>query len=201
MLSDFSEKEIAIFNGLFELIKQGCNPYSIKVSDMAKAANVGKGTIYEYFDSKQEAISKAILFNISKEIESSFNRIKSKTCFKEKFDETLNIIAENTNNNLSIFNTLFSSNGLNDFYKYLIDEDHYFYTCTSTIDLMLEHLLDVGYKEGIINSKENKYYQNIALLSSIGSFSMYVSYHRIYKDISIDEAKEISYKLLINALN
>jgi len=111
------------------------------------------------------------------------------------------LIAENTNNNLSIFNTLFSSNGMNDFFKYLIDEDYYFYTCASTIDLMLEHLLDVGYKEGIINTKENKYYQNIALLSSIGSFSMYVSYRRIYKDVSIDEAKEISYKLLIKALN
>jgi hypothetical protein len=45
----YSEKKIAIFNGIIELMEKGINPYSIKVSDIARAADVGKGTIYDYF--------------------------------------------------------------------------------------------------------------------------------------------------------
>lgn len=201
MQTDFSEKEIAIFNGLMELIKQGCNPYSIKVSDIAKASNVGKGTIYDYFDSKEEAISKAILFNISKEIESSINRVKLKESFQDKFNETLNIIEENMENNLSIYNTIFTSRGMDEFYEYLVDEKNYLKQCMYTIENMVDHMLDLGFKEGIINTSESKYYQRMALRSSIGSFSVYLSHRKMYKEISIDEAREVAYKLLIKALN
>lgn len=201
MHTDFSEKEIAIFNGLMELIKQGCNPYSIKVSDIAKASNVGKGTIYDYFDSKEEAISKAILFNISKEIESSINRVKLKESFQDKFNETLNIIEENMENNLSIYNTIFTSRGMDEFYEYLVDEKNYLKQCMYTIENMVDHMLDLGFKEGIINTSESKYYQRMALRSSIGSFSVYLSHRKMYKEITIDEAREVAYKLLIKALN
>lgn len=197
----YSEKEIAIFNGLMDLIKQGCNPYSIKVSDIAKASHVGKGTIYDYFESKEGVISKAILFNISKEMETSINRIKLRESFQDKFYEILNIIEENMENNLSIYNTLFTSRGMDEFYEYLIDEKDYLKQCMLTIETMIDYMLDIGYKEGIIKTSENRYYQRMALRSSIGSFSLYLSHRNIYKDISIDEAKEVAYKLLIKALS
>ena len=41
----YSEKEIAVFKGLINLMREGANPYSIKVSDIAKAASIGKGTV------------------------------------------------------------------------------------------------------------------------------------------------------------
>ena len=59
-----TEKEIAIFDGVIKLIKSGIDPYLIKVQEIAAAANVGKGTIYDYFRTKEEAISKAILYNL-----------------------------------------------------------------------------------------------------------------------------------------
>ncbi len=53
---ELQEKEEAIYSGIIALIKRGVNPYSIKVSDIALEANIGKGTIYDYFSSKEEAI-------------------------------------------------------------------------------------------------------------------------------------------------
>ncbi len=47
--------------------------YKAKVSDIAKAANIGKGTIYEYFDSKKNLFEEMIKFCIegySKEAQS-----------------------------------------------------------------------------------------------------------------------------------
>lgn len=38
--------------------------YKAKVSDIAKAANIGKGTIYEYFDSKKNVFEEMVKFGI-----------------------------------------------------------------------------------------------------------------------------------------
>ena len=104
----YSEKQIAIFNAVIELMRDGINPYSIKVSDIAQVANIGKGTIYDYFDSKEEAISEAILYSISNEIDVVYSRVEGKNSFKEKFYELLYTIVRDTTNNISTFNMLLS---------------------------------------------------------------------------------------------
>lgn len=59
---DYSPKEIAVFEGLFQLAASGKSFSGIKVQDIATAAGIGKGTVYEYFTSKEEILSSAILF-------------------------------------------------------------------------------------------------------------------------------------------
>lgn len=59
---EYSPKEIAVFEGLFQMAASGKSFSSIKVQDIATAAGIGKGTVYEYFASKEEILSSAILF-------------------------------------------------------------------------------------------------------------------------------------------
>lgn len=59
---EYSPKEIAVFEGLFQLAASGKSFSGIKVQDIATAAGIGKGTVYEYFTSKEEILSSAILF-------------------------------------------------------------------------------------------------------------------------------------------
>jgi AcrR family transcriptional regulator len=68
-----SDKEIAIFRGLLELLRQGADLASIKASDIAAAAGLGKGTLYNYFASKDEIIAQAIFFHL----EEHFDRIEA----------------------------------------------------------------------------------------------------------------------------
>ncbi len=80
---EYTEKEIAILNATVDLMKGGINPYLIKVSDIAETANIGKGgTIYDYFNSKEEVISTAIVYNIDNEIKTGYERIKTKKILK-----------------------------------------------------------------------------------------------------------------------
>ena len=197
----YSEKEITIFNGLINLIKEGASPYSIKVSDIAKAANIGKGTIYDYFDSKEEAISKAIIYNINNEIKDGLERIKSKQSFKDKFYEVLMIIEDSFDNNLSTFNMLLSAGGVQEFYEYLVDEKCDLSLLIFQIKNELDNFLQLGFNEGIINNKENRYYQIMAVQGAIVGFAQYISRKSLYKDTSMDEAMNTAYKLLIKALN
>ncbi|MFY9177366.1 MAG: TetR/AcrR family transcriptional regulator [Caldicoprobacterales bacterium] len=197
----YSEKEIAIFEGIIALMEKGINPYSIKVSDIAEEANVGKGTIYDYFTSKEEAISQAILFGIRKEIEIVYSRIKDKEGFKEKFYELLHIIAEYIDSNMYVFRALLSDGGIQKFYEYLSDYKHDLCQYFSRINHIFDHLLETGFNEKVITKVEDSYYRYMAISSAIMGFSQYFGYRSFNHEISMEDAMTASYKLLIKALN
>ncbi|HHW30629.1 MAG TPA: TetR/AcrR family transcriptional regulator [Clostridiaceae bacterium] len=198
--SEYYTKEAAIYNGVIELIKNGANPYLIKVSDIAKAANVGKGTIYDYFSTKEEAISKAILYSIKKDIENVFLRVKSKEKFKDKFYEILYIMAENMEDNKSTFNMLVATGGIQEFYEYLINEEYDFSELIIVLDSIIEHLIQAGTDERLVDVFESKYYKKAAIRESIRSFGDYISSKEKYKDISLQEAMDTSYRLAVKSL-
>lgn len=199
--TSYSEKEIVVFDGIIDLMREGANPYSIKVSDIAEAASIGKGTIYDYFDSKEEAISEAILYSLTNEIESGYSRIQSKHSFKGKFHETLHTVSESVEDNVSTFNMLLSVGGVQEFYEYLLDDRYDLSKCISRVDNVIEHLLEAGVHEGIIDTAESHYYQTMAVNSAIMGFAQYISKTNLYPDIAEEEAMDAAYRLVIKALN
>lgn len=65
----YSPKEVAAFDGLFRLTADG-KPFSnIKVQDIATAAGIGKGTLYEYFSSKEEILAGAVLYALNRAVD------------------------------------------------------------------------------------------------------------------------------------
>lgn len=196
-----SEKEIEIFNGIIDLIKEGANPYAIKVSDIAIAANVGKGTIYDYFNTKEEAISKAIIYNLNNEVDYALSRILSKKSFKDRFYEVLKTIADGLETNVSTLNMLLSTGGLKEFYEFLVDDKYDLSMLINIINQEIGNLLELGFKEGIINTDESKYYQAMVIKGAILGFSHYISGGELYKNISKTEAMNTAYKILVRSLN
>lgn len=197
----YSEKEIAIFNGLISLMREGANPYSIKVSDIAIASQVGKGTIYDYFESKEEAISRAIIYNINSEIKDGFRRIESKDNFKDRFYEILEIIADNLENSLSIFNILLSAGSIREFYEYLKDDKYDLSKFVSLVNIGIDDLLKLGFHEGLIKTSESNYYQITAVQGAICGFSNYISRKDLYPNTDIKDAMDTSYKILVKSLS
>ncbi|MEG1944094.1 MAG: TetR/AcrR family transcriptional regulator [Oscillospiraceae bacterium] len=62
--AEYSPKEIAIFEGVLQLVSEGNRLEELKVADIALKAGVGKGTVYEYFDCKEEIIAKAVKYHL-----------------------------------------------------------------------------------------------------------------------------------------
>ena len=81
---NYPEKVIMIFNGITKLMSEGNKLHSIKVSDIAKAAGIGKGTIYEYFTSKEEILEKVLLYNMNIELSIVIEKINNANGFKSK---------------------------------------------------------------------------------------------------------------------
>ncbi len=198
---EYSEKQIVVFNGLIKLIQEGKNPYNIKVADIAKASNIGKGTIYDYFQSKEEAISKAILYYINMEIENTQKHIDRKELFKDKYYELLYNIKRNYENNMSVYNILLSSGGLVDFYEYLLDIDCDIEGIKNLIEDVMMNIIEAGIKEDFIDKDYDPYYLNMAIRGSIGGFSHYISKRNLYEDVDLERAMDVSYKILIKSIS
>lgn len=59
-MSDVMEK---VCKAVLELIKHEDVTFEkLKISDIAKRANIGKGTVYEYFKSKEQVITESLLY-------------------------------------------------------------------------------------------------------------------------------------------
>ena len=62
------QRETAIYQAALGLIAQGASPAAMKVQDIAQAAGIGKGTVYEYFTSKEEILQGMALYCFDSEI-------------------------------------------------------------------------------------------------------------------------------------
>ncbi|MBQ2935826.1 MAG: TetR/AcrR family transcriptional regulator [Lachnospiraceae bacterium] len=60
---EFSPKEIAIFQAVLELFREGADISHLTVAEITGKAGIGKGTAYEYFSDKDEMIAKAIFYH------------------------------------------------------------------------------------------------------------------------------------------
>ncbi|MBN2260153.1 MAG: TetR/AcrR family transcriptional regulator [Clostridiales bacterium] len=62
-MKNYKEKEILVFQAAWELFSEK-GFHETKISEIAKKAGIGKGTIYEYFSSKEELAAGMIIFNL-----------------------------------------------------------------------------------------------------------------------------------------
>ena len=101
-MENLPEKEIKIYLAVGELIKEGKDIGSLTISEISNRAGIGKGTVYEYFESKEDLISKAIyylLFNSTKDV---VFIIFEKISFKEKFYKILDYMWDNRVDNSTL---------------------------------------------------------------------------------------------------
>lgn len=57
-----SPKVLAMYEAVNELMEEGRDIYSMKISEITARAGIGKGTAYEYFSTKEELLGKAIFY-------------------------------------------------------------------------------------------------------------------------------------------
>ncbi len=91
-------RKAAVYEAALQLIAQGVSPAALKIQQLADAAGIGKGTVYEYFSSKDEILKGLAVYCFARENE----RIRELCAgcatladFEEKTTAYLQDIAEN----------------------------------------------------------------------------------------------------------
>lgn len=84
MSKENSGKRQAILAGVVTLLESGQSLHTMKVADIAAAAGVGKGTVYEYFGTKEEVISRAVVDHLCNIVAKVGERVEEAPSFREK---------------------------------------------------------------------------------------------------------------------
>lgn len=88
------EKVLRLYQAVTELIEEGADISSMKVSEITEKAGIGKGTAYDYFDTKEEIIAYALLFYMEDSLIHLEQAMAEKETIAEQIAYALLIIRE-----------------------------------------------------------------------------------------------------------
>lgn len=100
------DKVMKMFDAVLELVSEKAELTSLKVQDITTRAGIGKGTAYEYFDSREDIILFALLYDYSKKIQRLQQRFQKQDSFQEQCYLVMDWLVENGEYNSSFLHML-----------------------------------------------------------------------------------------------
>lgn len=177
-VKEYSEKEKSIFKGIMNLLNQGHGIHELKVSDIAVAAGIGKGTVYEYFSTKEEIIRKAVSYYVYKEYEAFTALISNQHKFEDMIDRILNHMIDMLKSRFSSLLFMVVSLGESDI-KQLIHEDRVLIAeIRSGMNEFTAELFEIGRKQKLIGESVTVEECRLVLNGILSSFTNEVIYMR-----------------------
>lgn len=195
------DKKTAICEAVFSLLDQG-DISKITVSMIAEEANIGKGTLYEYFDSKEDIFCFAVenkLDFFMKELSSNLQ--ETEVPFKEVIKNLIDVNVEIFKNNRAFFNLL--SNPPEFLLKNTQKKDQNqrkFLCFKMEMHSMIEKILDNAINKGEIKKKDML--RQTLFLPMLISFLLRTTktgfWQDIPEDIDLEKEKEEFYNIVLD---
>ncbi|NBG88568.1 TetR/AcrR family transcriptional regulator [Isachenkonia alkalipeptolytica] len=162
-------KQELIYEATLSLIEDNYQLTQIKVGDIAKKANIGKGTIYEYFDSKEEVISEAIAYMIKGWVQELEDILEENEGFEKSFRSILRNIFPMMEKKQQIFMGFLmlsksSENSVDSLHKLMEKNNE---DIQKKLLHLYEKIVDKSLEEGIINEKPDLFDWYFAVNSAI----------------------------------
>jgi AcrR family transcriptional regulator len=161
-----NKEEIILSAALNVFIEKGFSNSSIK--DIADTAGIGKGTIYEYFNNKNELFIKTVDFEINQRCQQARNAIESKTTFMDKFNALIDMAQEAAEEDLKHIKFLISNTSMGLGHEYKVEFQNLLQKMTGTMESIISQTLIQGKTEGKIGEIDLEFASRI-----INSFFMW----------------------------
>lgn len=81
-----------IFQGVLSLAQQGVPLHEVKVQAIATAAGLGKGTLYEYFSSKEEILAATMLWCMERELGALEEQLAEENSFESQLENAQSFV-------------------------------------------------------------------------------------------------------------
>ena len=170
-----TDKIIAIYHAVEDIIAEGVDIATMRVSDIAAKAGIGKGTTYEYFTSKEELVVKAMIYLVDSMTKRILNNMQKKASFHDKFMLLLEEMEEKVKQRaciLKYFHMLSDLNLCEPMHDLLLDNDEEANNANPM--RIIRYLLEEGRKEGVICDRYSQSYMETVMFSKIIAFVVYV---------------------------
>ncbi|MDU4862003.1 MAG: TetR/AcrR family transcriptional regulator [Terrisporobacter othiniensis] len=205
MSRKYAEKELLIFYGFKKIITDNSNIENIKVSDIAKAAGIGKGTIYEYFKSKDEIIARSIIYNFKIDIINTIEAIKEVSTFKEQCNHLFHYSISSGKFIFPSLRILYNQVVPKELNNILLEDFEEILELKTQLYNLLDYVINTGIDENIINKDLSRDYQRYVLISSsMGIINKINANHfrqiNLSDDESINTQKNFAYTMILKSL-
>lgn len=168
-----TDKIIAIYHAIEDLVAEGADISSMRVSDIAAKAGIGKGTTYEYFSSKEEMVIKAMVYLVDSMVKRILMQMESVETFRDKFMMLLDEMEEKAKQRaciLKYLNMLSDMNLCEQMHDVLLEDEE---AKKSSPMRIIQYLIEQGKKEGIIGNHFSQAYLETTMFSRVISFVIY----------------------------
>ena len=188
------EKKTQVYLGVISLVQQGHSLNELKVSEIAEASGIGKGTCYEYFSSKEEIIRETLLYTFHKEFDSFCGLLQFDQGFEAGFRQVLSVM-EKALSQFSPFQTLLSSVGKRELKQYVSEEKmENIHQMIRLIDLLLDQALEDGW----VQLQQPREYQRFVLIGIMQAYCFQITNPQL--QISAAQAADYAWQGLREAL-
>ena len=202
MKKQYTDKEISVFKGVMALSKEGKKIYNVTVQDIAKAANVGKGTLYEYFSSKEEILLNTIVYYLSLENEKAQQIANSGMCFRDMVYKLYDLILDSFDEGFAVVSQIASGETILDIPRLIKQNEEYLDYVMSKRDQLVMQMLTIGEKEGAIRMDFSHEYITMAIMANLSCLNSCLHLPKAAEYIrQIEQKKDIAYTLLLKSLN
>lgn len=167
------EKVLMMYNAVVELINENRDINFLKVSDITNRAGIGKGTAYEYFSSKEEIISEAMLYECRNRIIKLVQGVSDKVHFDEKIRYILDWICDNRIYHITfvrIFQTTEGSINIHDAIRKKVPESK-IKELRDCIKCQIRNLMNTGLEEHFFTETDEEK-QELAFLTMILEYAL-----------------------------
>lgn len=204
LLLEPPQKVLFMYQAVIDMVGEGFDINTMKVSDITTRAGIGKGTAYEYFASKEEIITSALAFDVLKKREYLMEMIAGEGSFQAKMERLFDYIAEKFGDNQTFYLLLRIGTGSYEVLEPLKREYkkiHEDIGCEQ-MEEIADRILEQGVQEGVLK-EQDVYLQRMAFSAQMVAFAACLVSKEQGKEIpvTLEQAKKFAYDSLVKSLN
>lgn len=196
--SQVPPKVIAMYRAVSTLLREDKDIPEMSVSMITGLAGIGKGTAYEYFDSKEEIIVCALLYEIRMVTEQASEQLKACPDMESQIEKMLLLVEEHSqcvDAIMAFLHLLTDHSKEGNLLRERMAEEN----GNGPEDLLIRQIIDSARERGELRENLPLSYITNALLARMISYLMYQCHH-IGEDISPEEMRRRITESIMNEL-
>ena len=165
-------KVVRLYGAVIELIEEGVDIGSMKVSQITERAGIGKGTAYDYFDTREEIIVHALMFFMEEAARNLEQEIWEKETFSQRmelFMDSIDRQAEKGACLLCLVNLVFEASDLGQLFRKLLNEHRKEEACL--LSSLERKVVEKGIADGEIRKDLPTAYMAYILMAKIVAYA------------------------------
>ncbi len=202
--AEIPEKVLLIYQAVPQMLKEGADINTLKVSEITERAGIGKETAYEYFSSKEELITRALLFYIEKKVNDIENISESQNSFPDKIHAVLDYVEQNFDDIRGFCMLVRIGTGSYEISEPLKNEYERMqetFDC-HRMDHLIDRMIEQGRQEGIL-TQNNTFLCRMAFASQMMMYTAALLQQE-KADLNVPETEKLKtfvYHALVKSLN